>query len=105
MRAVGRRLPGAGLPLRCCFPNHPALFLQVAVRNVPLSGSISRVVVQLPHVFRRIEAENLTSVIDTRYSVFQTILLCPCDCNFRFSGAYGFLQNIGPVGFCSRSLH
>ncbi|NP_001026222.2 U3 small nucleolar RNA-associated protein 25 homolog [Gallus gallus] len=43
---------------------------QVAVRNVPLSGSISRVVVQLPHVFRRIEAENLTSVIDTRFQFF-----------------------------------
>lgn len=43
---------------------------QVAVRNVPLIGSISRVVVQLPHVFRRIEAENLTSVIDTRFQFF-----------------------------------
>ncbi|XP_065606711.1 U3 small nucleolar RNA-associated protein 25 homolog [Cyrtonyx montezumae] len=43
---------------------------QVAVRNVPLCGSISRVVVQLPHVFRRIEAENLTSVIDTRFQFF-----------------------------------
>ncbi|XP_075003083.1 U3 small nucleolar RNA-associated protein 25 homolog isoform X2 [Calonectris borealis] len=43
---------------------------QVAVRNVPLSGSISHVVVQLPHVFRRLEAENLTSVIDTRFQFF-----------------------------------
>ncbi|XP_061334791.1 U3 small nucleolar RNA-associated protein 25 homolog isoform X2 [Pezoporus flaviventris] len=43
---------------------------QVAVRNVPLSGSISRVVVQLPHVFRRLEAESLTSVIDTRFQFF-----------------------------------
>ncbi|XP_042645677.1 U3 small nucleolar RNA-associated protein 25 homolog isoform X2 [Tyto alba] len=41
---------------------------QVAVRNVPLSGSISHVMVQLPHVFRRLEAENLTSVIDTSFS-------------------------------------
>ncbi|NXK78734.1 DIEXF factor, partial [Amazona guildingii] len=43
---------------------------QVAVRNVPLSGSISHVVVQLPHVFRRLEAESLTSVIDTRFQFF-----------------------------------
>ncbi|XP_028344294.1 U3 small nucleolar RNA-associated protein 25 homolog isoform X5 [Physeter macrocephalus] len=37
---------------------------QVAVRNVPMTGSISHVLVQLPHVFQRIEAENLASVID-----------------------------------------
>ncbi|XP_071595648.1 U3 small nucleolar RNA-associated protein 25 homolog isoform X1 [Heliangelus exortis] len=43
---------------------------QVAVRNVLLSGSISHVVVQLPHVFRRLEAENSTSVIDTRFQFF-----------------------------------
>ncbi|NXA35446.1 DIEXF factor, partial [Eudromia elegans] len=43
---------------------------QVAVRNVPQMGSISRVVVQLPHVFRRLEAESLTSVIDTRFQFF-----------------------------------
>ncbi|KAM9609274.1 U3 small nucleolar RNA-associated protein 25 homolog isoform 2-T3 [Morphnus guianensis] len=43
---------------------------QVAVRNVPLSGSISHVVVQLPHVFRRLEAENVNSVIDTRFQFF-----------------------------------
>ncbi|XP_055582201.1 U3 small nucleolar RNA-associated protein 25 homolog [Falco cherrug] len=43
---------------------------QVAVRNVPLSGSISHVVVQLPHVFRRLEAENSTAVIDTRFRFF-----------------------------------
>ncbi|XP_067149218.1 U3 small nucleolar RNA-associated protein 25 homolog isoform X3 [Apteryx mantelli] len=43
---------------------------QVAVRNIPQIGSISHVVVQLPHVFRRLEAENLTSVIDTRFQFF-----------------------------------
>ncbi|XP_077194230.1 U3 small nucleolar RNA-associated protein 25 homolog isoform X2 [Paroedura picta] len=42
---------------------------QVAVRNVPLVGSISHVVVQLPHVFRKLEAENSVSVIDARYTV------------------------------------
>lgn len=40
---------------------------QVAVRNVPMTGSISHVLVQLPHVFQRMEAENLASVIDARY--------------------------------------
>jgi U3 small nucleolar RNA-associated protein 25 len=39
---------------------------QVAVRNVPMTGSISHVLVQLPHVFQRMEAENLASVIDAR---------------------------------------
>ncbi|NXE47552.1 DIEXF factor, partial [Casuarius casuarius] len=43
---------------------------QVAVRNIAQIGSISHVVVQLPHVFRRLEAENLTSVIDTRFQFF-----------------------------------
>ncbi|NWW06548.1 DIEXF factor, partial [Oreocharis arfaki] len=43
---------------------------QVAVRNVPLTGSISHVVVQLPHVFRRLEAESVTSVIDSRFQFF-----------------------------------
>ncbi|NXE89105.1 DIEXF factor, partial [Menura novaehollandiae] len=43
---------------------------QVAVRNVPLTGSISHVVVQLPHVFRRLEAESVTSVIDARFQFF-----------------------------------
>ncbi|XP_005043175.1 PREDICTED: digestive organ expansion factor homolog isoform X2 [Ficedula albicollis] len=41
---------------------------QVAVRNVPLTGSISHVVVQLPHVFRRLEADSVTSVIDASFS-------------------------------------
>uniref|UniRef100_A0A8C8SDD1 U3 small nucleolar RNA-associated protein 25 homolog n=1 Tax=Pelusios castaneus TaxID=367368 RepID=A0A8C8SDD1_9SAUR len=43
---------------------------QVAVRNIPLIGSISRVVVQLPHVFRRLEAESSVSAIDTRFQFF-----------------------------------
>nr|XP_056708584.1 U3 small nucleolar RNA-associated protein 25 homolog [Euleptes europaea] len=43
---------------------------QVAVRNVPLIGSISHVVVQLPHVFRKLEAENSVSVIDARFHFF-----------------------------------
>ncbi|KAB0392916.1 hypothetical protein E2I00_003091, partial [Balaenoptera physalus] len=36
---------------------------QVAVRNVPMTGSISHVLVQLPHVFQRMEAENLASIL------------------------------------------
>ncbi|NWY63634.1 DIEXF factor, partial [Erithacus rubecula] len=43
---------------------------QVAVRNVPLTGSISHVVVQLPHVFRRLEADSVTAVIDARFQFF-----------------------------------
>ncbi|XP_067421120.1 U3 small nucleolar RNA-associated protein 25 homolog [Emydura macquarii macquarii] len=43
---------------------------QVAVRNVPLIGSVSLVVVQLPHVFRRLEAESSISVIDARFQFF-----------------------------------
>ncbi|XP_073904513.1 U3 small nucleolar RNA-associated protein 25 homolog isoform X2 [Castor canadensis] len=43
---------------------------QVAVRNVPMTGSISHVLVQLPHVFQRMEAENLASVIDARFNFF-----------------------------------
>ncbi|NWX85788.1 DIEXF factor, partial [Nothoprocta pentlandii] len=43
---------------------------QVAVRNIPQIGSISQVVVQLPHVFRRLEVESLTSVIDRRFQFF-----------------------------------
>lgn len=43
---------------------------QVAVRNVPMTGSISHVLVQLPHVFQRLEAENLASVIDARFTFF-----------------------------------
>ena len=40
---------------------------QVAVRSVPMTGSISRVLVQLPHVFQRMQVESLASVIDARY--------------------------------------
>ncbi|NXU11208.1 DIEXF factor, partial [Pardalotus punctatus] len=43
---------------------------QVAIRNMPVTGSISHVVVQLPHVFRRLEAESVTSVIDARFQFF-----------------------------------
>ncbi|NXV59662.1 DIEXF factor, partial [Molothrus ater] len=43
---------------------------QVAIRNVPLTGSISHIVVQLPHVFRRLEADSVTSVIDGRFQFF-----------------------------------
>uniref|UniRef100_A0A8C5S9E7 U3 small nucleolar RNA-associated protein 25 homolog n=1 Tax=Laticauda laticaudata TaxID=8630 RepID=A0A8C5S9E7_LATLA len=43
---------------------------QVAVRNAPLTGSISHVVVQLPHVFRKIEADSSVSVIDARFNFF-----------------------------------
>ncbi|XP_068930877.1 U3 small nucleolar RNA-associated protein 25 homolog [Petaurus breviceps papuanus] len=43
---------------------------QVAVRSIPMTGSISQVLVQLPHVFQRLEAENLLSVIDARFRFF-----------------------------------
>ncbi|XP_034283611.1 U3 small nucleolar RNA-associated protein 25 homolog [Pantherophis guttatus] len=43
---------------------------QVAVRIVPLTGSISHVVVQLPHVFRKLEADSSVSVIDARFNFF-----------------------------------
>ncbi|NXQ75527.1 DIEXF factor, partial [Quiscalus mexicanus] len=43
---------------------------QVAIRNVPLTGSISHIVVQLPHVFRRLEADSVTSMIDGRFQFF-----------------------------------
>nr|XP_001915779.2 digestive organ expansion factor homolog [Equus caballus] len=48
---------------------------QVAVRNVPMTGSISHVLVQLPHVFQRMEAENLASVIDARFNFFVNKIL------------------------------
>uniref|UniRef100_G3TU48 U3 small nucleolar RNA-associated protein 25 homolog n=1 Tax=Loxodonta africana TaxID=9785 RepID=G3TU48_LOXAF len=48
---------------------------QVAVRNVPMTGSISHVLVQLPHVFQRMEAENLASAIDVRFSFFVNKIL------------------------------
>ncbi|XP_070329979.1 U3 small nucleolar RNA-associated protein 25 homolog [Odocoileus virginianus] len=48
---------------------------QVAVRNVPMTGSISQVLVQLPHVFQRMEVESLASVIDARFSFFVNKIL------------------------------
>ncbi|XP_053463287.1 U3 small nucleolar RNA-associated protein 25 homolog isoform X2 [Nycticebus coucang] len=42
---------------------------QVAVKNVPMTGSISHVLVQLPHVFQRMEVDSLASVIDVRYTI------------------------------------
>nr|XP_033792949.1 digestive organ expansion factor homolog isoform X2 [Geotrypetes seraphini] len=43
---------------------------QVAVRNLPITGSICHVLVQLPHVFQRMETENLSSVVDSRFQFF-----------------------------------
>ncbi|XP_047377570.1 U3 small nucleolar RNA-associated protein 25 homolog isoform X2 [Sciurus carolinensis] len=48
---------------------------QVTVRNVPLTGSINHVLVQLPHVFQRMQAENLASVIDARFNFFVNKIL------------------------------
>ncbi|XP_052509778.1 U3 small nucleolar RNA-associated protein 25 homolog [Budorcas taxicolor] len=48
---------------------------QVAVRNVPMTGSISQVLVQLPHVFQRMEVESLASVIDARFNFFVNKIL------------------------------
>ncbi|CAH2254601.1 digestive organ expansion factor homolog [Pelobates cultripes] len=48
---------------------------QVAVRNMPVIGSISQVVVQLPHVFQRLEANSLLSVIDARFQFFTDKIL------------------------------
>ncbi|CAM9837351.1 unnamed protein product [Lampetra fluviatilis] len=43
---------------------------QVQVRNTPLLGSISQVVVQLPHVFQRIEADSATEIANARFAYF-----------------------------------
>ncbi|XP_077013807.1 U3 small nucleolar RNA-associated protein 25 homolog isoform X2 [Tamandua tetradactyla] len=48
---------------------------QVAVRNVLMTGSINHVLVQLPHVFQRMEAENLALVIDARFNFFVNKIL------------------------------
>ncbi|XP_049560801.1 U3 small nucleolar RNA-associated protein 25 homolog [Orcinus orca] len=48
---------------------------QVAVRNVPMTGCISHVLVLLPRVFQRMEAENLASVIDARFNFFVNKIL------------------------------
>lgn len=43
---------------------------QVAVRNVPLTGSISRILLQLPHVFQRMEVTDPVSMADARFRFF-----------------------------------
>ncbi|XP_003800552.1 digestive organ expansion factor homolog [Otolemur garnettii] len=48
---------------------------QVAVKNVPMTGSISHVLVQLPHVFQRMEVDSLASVIDVRFNFFVNKIL------------------------------
>ncbi|EHH15582.1 hypothetical protein EGK_01693 [Macaca mulatta] len=58
-----------------CLPNALVDYWQVAVRNVPMTSSISHVLVQLPHVFQRMEAENLASVIDARFNFFVNKIL------------------------------
>uniref|UniRef100_A0A8C8ZNC9 U3 small nucleolar RNA-associated protein 25 homolog n=1 Tax=Prolemur simus TaxID=1328070 RepID=A0A8C8ZNC9_PROSS len=48
---------------------------QVAVKNVPMTGSISHVLVQLPHVFQRMEVDSFASVIDARFNFFVNKIL------------------------------
>ncbi|KAI5168822.1 Digestive Organ Expansion Factor [Manis pentadactyla] len=48
---------------------------QVSVRNVPMTGSISHVLVQLPHVFQRLEVGDLASLIDARFNFFVNKIL------------------------------
>ncbi|XP_056424175.1 U3 small nucleolar RNA-associated protein 25 homolog [Hyla sarda] len=48
---------------------------QVAVRNMPITGSICQVMVQLPHVFQRLEADSVLSVIDARFNFFTDKIL------------------------------
>ncbi|XP_038668247.1 digestive organ expansion factor [Scyliorhinus canicula] len=43
---------------------------QVAVSNVPRTGSICHVVVQLPHVFQRLDVANFTGLPDARFEFF-----------------------------------
>ncbi|XP_043917749.1 U3 small nucleolar RNA-associated protein 25 homolog isoform X2 [Protopterus annectens] len=43
---------------------------QVAVRNMPQTGSICHVLVQLPHVFQRIDPANFISLPEERFSFF-----------------------------------
>ncbi|KAM5163917.1 U3 small nucleolar RNA-associated protein 25 homolog [Mantella aurantiaca] len=43
---------------------------QVVVKNIPKTGSICQVLAQLPHVFQRLEADSLLSVIDARFNFF-----------------------------------
>ncbi|MEE6474031.1 hypothetical protein FKM82_010256 [Ascaphus truei] len=48
---------------------------QVAVRNMPVTGAICQVMVQLPHVFQRLVADSLLSVIDARFQFFTDKIL------------------------------
>lgn len=48
---------------------------QVAIRNMPITGSICHVLVQLPHVFQRLEADSVLSVIDARFNFFTDKIL------------------------------
>ncbi|XP_018407769.1 PREDICTED: digestive organ expansion factor homolog isoform X2 [Nanorana parkeri] len=48
---------------------------QVAVKNIPQAGSICQVLVQLPHVFQRLGADSLLSVIDARFNFFTDKIL------------------------------
>ncbi|CAI9592286.1 unnamed protein product [Staurois parvus] len=48
---------------------------QVAVKNIPKTGCISQVLVQLPHVFQRLEANSVLSVIDARFKFFTDKIL------------------------------
>ncbi|XP_069787269.1 U3 small nucleolar RNA-associated protein 25 homolog [Narcine bancroftii] len=48
---------------------------QVAVRNMPQTGSICHVVVQLPHVFQRVDVSSFTELTDTRFEFFTKKIL------------------------------
>ncbi|XP_075719384.1 U3 small nucleolar RNA-associated protein 25 homolog [Rhinoderma darwinii] len=48
---------------------------QVAVRNMSITGSICQVLVQLPHVFQRLEADSLLSIMDARFRFFTDKIL------------------------------
>ncbi|XP_072366053.1 U3 small nucleolar RNA-associated protein 25 homolog [Scyliorhinus torazame] len=48
---------------------------QVVVSNVPQTGSICHVVVQLPHVFQRLDVANFTGLPDARFEFFITKIL------------------------------
>ncbi|XP_053316940.1 U3 small nucleolar RNA-associated protein 25 homolog [Spea bombifrons] len=48
---------------------------QVSVKSMPATGSICHVVVQLPHVFQRLEADSSLSVIDARFQFFTDKIL------------------------------
>ncbi|XP_078085851.1 U3 small nucleolar RNA-associated protein 25 homolog isoform X2 [Mustelus asterias] len=48
---------------------------QVAVSNVPRTGSICHVVVQLPHVFQRVDVSSYASLPDARFEFFTKKIL------------------------------